>query len=297
MIDAGTVAGDRRNNLRAGAFVLAAVFIFALIFSSGRFVADLASAFQIMFLRYAGGCLTVIVVAKAQGESWSTLQSRHRLQQASRALAGGLGGAAMIFAYMHMPLVDANAIGLLNVVFALLLGFCILGDRLRMRQLFGAVLCLVGAATIMAARGAFASFEASYLLPSAVVVMGAFLIAVEGIHIKILTRLDRPLITLAHANFFGALLLFVPAFLTWKSTGWINLALLCLGPLAILGQYSNIRGYSLAAISVLAPLSYCSLLYAAFLGWLFFAELPTLGVIAGAALIVFGGTTIMLSRR
>nr|WP_314257363.1 DMT family transporter [uncultured Devosia sp.] len=289
--------GDGWDNLLAGCFALAAIFIFALIFSSGRFTLDLASAFQIMFLRYAGGLLTVVVLAKWQGQTWSSMQSRHRQQQGMRALAGGLGGSALIFANMYMPLVDANAIGLLNVVFSLVLGFAVLGDRLRVRQLLGAAICLLGAATIMAARGAFAGFNTSYLLPSAVVVAGASLIAVEGIFIKILTRLDRPLVTLAHANFFGALLLLIPAVLTWQSTGWINLALLLLGPLAILGQYANIRAYSLAQVSVLAPLNYASLLFAALLGWVFFAELPSPVVVMGAALIVLGGTTIMLSRR
>src|SRR5690554_7156198 len=48
-----------------------------------------------------------------------------------------------------------------------------------------------------------------------------------------------------------------------------------LGPMAILGQYFNIRAYSLAKVSVLAPLSYASLLFAALIGWLFFSEIPS----------------------
>lgn len=284
------------THVRAGLYVLGATFIFAVIFASGRFTLDLASAFQIMFLRFAGGFVTVIFLALMAGETWTSMQSQNRRRQTTRALAGGLGGSAMIFGNMHMPLVDANAIGLLSVVFAVLMGAAFLGERLTPRQFLGGVVCLVGALIVLSAHGAFQSLNAAYLVPAAVVTLGALLLAVESVHIKLLTTVDRPLVTLAHANLFGALLLAVPACLTWQSADGINLALLCLGPLAILGQYSNIRGYSLAPVSILAPLSYSKLLFAGLLGWVFFQELPSTGAVIGAALLVMGGTTIMLSR-
>lgn len=298
MLKAVTAPLDEgRNNLAAGIFSLLAVFIFVLIFSAGRFATAPVSPLQIMFLRYVGGLVTIGALALARGESWQRLQSAHRPKQALRVLAGGLGGAALIFGNMYMPIVDANAISLLNVVFAVALGSIILGDRLGLRQIAGGLVCLAGAAAVMGSRGAFVDFNPSYLVPAAVVVLGALLMGVEGIFIKVLTTVDRPLVTIAHANFFGALLLLIPAVLTWQSLGPVNLLLLCLGPLAILGQYLNIRAYSIARVSVLAPLSYCSLLFAALLGWLFFGEIPTAGVLAGAALIALGGGIIILSRR
>jgi drug/metabolite transporter (DMT)-like permease len=297
----GTSAGHVRvgswSYVKAGGFALSSIFIFVLIFSSGRFTLDLASAFQIMFLRYAGGFITVVILARVKRQSWSLMQSQNRVLHATRALAGGMAGSAVIFANMSMPLVDANAIGLLNVVFAMILGAAVLGDRLRARQYLGGAACLVGAATIMIVRGAFSGYNTDYLVPSAVAVLGAALLATESIHIKLLTTRDRPLVTLAHANFFGTILMAVPALITWQSPSWLIFALLGLGPFAILGQYFTIRAYSLAPVSVLAPLSYTSLLFVAVLGWVFFSELPTSGVLAGAALITLGGTMIILSRR
>ncbi|MGV8951793.1 MAG: DMT family transporter [Cypionkella sp.] len=292
-----TAAQAGRSNLAASLYSLLAIFVFVLVFSAGRLATEPVSPLQVMFLRYVGGLFSIVVLARTRGETWRGLQSQHRSKQALRVLAGGLGGVALIFGNMHMPIVDANAIGLLNVVFAIALGSVILGDRLAMRQIVGGLVCIAGAAAVMAARGAFVDFNPDYLVPAAVVVLGAFLMGVEGIFIKVLTKADRPFVTIAHANVFGALLLLVPAVLTWQSLGTVNLLLLCLGPLAILGQYLNIRAYSLATVSVLAPLSYCSLLFAAVLGWLFFDEIPTPGVVAGAALIAVGGGIIILSRR
>jgi drug/metabolite transporter (DMT)-like permease len=290
-------ATGARGNLIAVICVLMATAIFSLIFISGRFAGAAASPLQIMFLRYLGGFLTVCVLANAQGEGWKSLQSHHRLSQALRVVAGGLGGAAIIFGNAHMPLVDANAISLLSGVFTLALGFVIFRDRLPLWGIVGALLCLVGAAMVMAARGAFTTLDPAYLFPASVVAVGALLLAAEYIFIKLLAMSDRPMVTLAHANFFGMLILLIPAALTWGSTGWINLALLGLGPMAILGQYLNIRGYTATSVSLLAPIGYAALIFSALWGWLFFAEIPTAGVVAGCAVIAVGGITLALSRR
>jgi drug/metabolite transporter (DMT)-like permease len=285
------------TNIRSVAFVLTATAIFSLIFTSGRFTGDLASPFQIMFLRYAGGFLTVMMIALARRESFTDLQSQHRVSQLLRALVGGLGGAAIIFGNANMPLIDANAISLTSGVFAMVMGYFIFRDRMSALGIGGALTCFSGAAIVMTARGAFTALDASYLVPASVVLMGAILLATEHVFIKILAMSDRPLVTLAHANLFGALLLLIPAATTWGSTGLINLALLGLGPLAILGQYLNIRGFTSASISLLAPISYTSLIFAALWGWMFFAELPTIRIVIGCLVIAVGGTLLALSRR
>ncbi|HEY4200853.1 MAG TPA: DMT family transporter [Devosiaceae bacterium] len=295
---AGRLVGRRDwTNLKSVAYVLGATGIFSFIFASGRFAGELASPLQIMFLRYASGLLTVLVIARLRGESWRSMQSEHRTSQALRALAGGLGGAAIIFANAHMPLVDATAISLLSGVFLLVLGVIVFNERLRLAHVVGTAACLGGAAMVMAARGALSGLDASYLVPAAVTVLGALLIAIESAYIKYLAVVDRPLVTLAHVNLFGMLILLIPAALTWQSLGPVNLALAMIGPLAILGQYLNIRGYTLASVSVLAPISYASLIFSALLGWIFFMQTPTVGVIAGAVVIAIGGTIIALSRR
>src|SRR3546814_18028773 len=73
------------------------------------------------------------------------------------------------------------------------------------------------------------------------------------------------------------------------------LVLLAMGPVAILGQYCNIKGFRLAATAQLVPISYSGLVFAALLGLVFFDEWPRPAAIAGAAMICAGA--IYLSRR
>lgn len=294
--EAGVIRRDW-TNVEAALYAITSTCLFSLIFMSGRFTGDAASPLQIMFLRYVGGLITVIAICLLRRQNWASLQSPYRLSQFWRVFTGATGAVALIYGNAHMPLIDASAINLLRVVFLIILGMIILGERLSSMRTAGIAICIAGAVLIMVARGAFSGFGIEYLVPAEVVLLGSMFVAAEGMFIKMLATSDRPLVTIAHANVFGVLLLLVPAVLTWGSLGWVNLALLLLGPFAILGQYLTIRANALASVSVLAPLSYSSLIFAAFIGWAFFAEVPTLGVAIGAATIAAGGIVLALTRR
>jgi drug/metabolite transporter (DMT)-like permease len=293
------ISTPRRDwtNVEAALCALAATLIFSLIFMSGRFTGDAASPIQIMFLRYVGGLITVTIICLLRRQTWASIQSPYRLSQFWRVFTGAAGAVALIYGNANMPLVDASAINLLRVVFLIVLGMIVLGERLNSIRAAGILVCIAGAVVIMLARGAFSGFGAEYLLPAGVVLLGSLFVAAEGLFIKILATTDRPLVTIVHANIFGVLILLVPAVLTWGSLGPVNIALLMLGPFAILGQGLTIRANALASVSVLAPLSYSSLIFAAVIGWMFFAEVPTLGVAIGAATIAAGGLIVALTRR
>jgi drug/metabolite transporter (DMT)-like permease len=287
----------RHVSLTAVLYAVLVAGIFQLVFVSGRFAGDLASPLQIMFLRYVGGFLTISAVAILRGETLGMLRSPKPMRHVLRALTGALGGATLIYGNTQIPVMDVTAISLLSPVFLILLGISILGDRLTRPRVAGIAISAVGAGVIVLSRGAFSSADANYFVPVLVVVAGSFLLALESLFIKILSATDRPMVTLAIVNFLGMAILLVPAALTWRSTGWVNLALLGLGPLALFGQYLNIRANVLARVTVLAPLSYTSLVFAALIGWLAFAQVPSPGVVLGATIIVIGGLVLALWGR
>jgi drug/metabolite transporter (DMT)-like permease len=292
--DAGVASSREFTNLKAILYLLASIGFFAVMFAAGRFAGDTASAVQIIFLRYLGGFLTIICVALVMKRSWTSLQSRHRAHHLIRIVGGAFGGVSIIYANAHMPIVDASAISQLSAIFLLGLGMAFLGERPTRWHLLAILACVAGAGTILASRGAFADFRPAYLLPASVALVSALLFAVENYYIKLLTRTDDILTSLAHANLLGTLILLIPAILTWRWSGPVSIIWIGLGPLAILAQYCTVRGYSLADIAVIAPMKYAALVFAAAIGWIFFAEVPTLGVVLGACLIAAGG--ILLAR-
>lgn len=267
--------------------------IFSLIYASGKFADGTASPLQILFLRYLGGFSLLAVYAITRRESWCNHVSVRPISHLLRAFFGAYGTAAIIYASAEMPIVDATAISLLYVIFMIALGVVVLRERIRAQHWAGIILCCCGAAIVMASRGAFRSFEVAYLWPAFIALVGAALFALEGLMIRTLSQHDKPLTVLLYVNFFGILLLSIPAFATWKSMAFIeNTLFILLGPLAVCGQYFVVRGYRIADIAVVGPADYSWLIFAALIGFVFFGEVPTFGIVAGSVVIAAGGILI-----
>lgn len=196
-----------------------------------------------------------------------------------------------------MPILDATAISLLYVIIIVALGVVLLKERIGPLHWLAIILSTTGAIFVMAARGAFTHFDLSYQWPTAIAVAGALLVAFEAILIRTLSQSEKSLTVLLHVNFFGIFLVVIPAAMTWQSATLTEVGLiLLLGPLAIFAQYCVIRGYRLAKVSVVGPIDYSWLIFAGILGYCFFDEVPTSGVLAGTAPIGVSGLILALIK-
>lgn len=288
-------------NAEAVLWVALGTALFSLTMSSGKFASVLmdipVTTAQIMFLRYLGGVSAVCLIIASSKKPLLSYRSTRPIAHFIRAAFGVVAGWMLIQASSHMPIVDATAFSLLYVVFIVILGMLLLKERLGGQHVAGIGFCCLGAALIMAARGAFQGFDESYLGPALLAVFGAMLMAVEGLMIKVLAQADRPFIIIAHVNGFGLLLAFPAALLDWNSVPLLSLApFILLGPVALLAQYCFVRGYSLADIAIVGPAEYIWLVYSALIGLVFFDEVPTMGVIGGAAVIALGGIILAMIK-
>ncbi|MBL4768527.1 MAG: DMT family transporter [Rhodobacteraceae bacterium] len=285
------------DNAKAILWVTLGTALFSLVYASGKFAVGTAAPFQVVFLRYLSGFATVVAVTMIFGESFAQYKSARPQTHFARAVFGCYGGLAIIWSSANMPLLDATAISLLYVIFIVALGVVLLKERIGPLHWFAIALSTLGAIVVMGARGAFTSFDLSYQWPAAIAVAGALLIAFEAILIRTLSQSEKSLTVLLHVNFFGIFLVAIPTAMTWQSVTLSEAGLiLLLGPLAISAQYCVIRGYRLAEVSVVGPVDYSWLIFAGILGYWFFDEVPTLGVLAGTVLIGIGGLILALMK-
>ncbi|MCP5074995.1 MAG: DMT family transporter [Rhodobacteraceae bacterium] len=281
------------DDCKAILWVLLATAMFTVVYASGKFAGGSASPLQILFLRYLGGLLTLCTVALTSARPLLSYVSSTPVSHIVRAFFGAYGGAAIIYASANMPIVDATAIGLLSVVFMVAFGALALGEILQRKHYLGLVLCSLGAGLIIASRGAFQAFDASYLFPAAIALLGALFVGLEAVLIRTLSQSEDPMGILLHVNFFGLVLLSGPALYTWGAAGLIdNLPFVLLGPFAITAQYFVVRGYRIADIAVVGPIDFTWLVFAALLGLVFFGEVPAAGVVLGSGIIIFGGLVL-----
>jgi drug/metabolite transporter (DMT)-like permease len=281
------------GNAEAIGWVTIGTALFSLIYASGKFAEAGVSPLQILFLRYLGGFGTLLLVVARSRNPLRAYRSMRPFSHFMRAVLGASGGGALIYASANMPIVDATAIGLLYVVFVIPLGILMLGERVTRWHCIAIAACCTGAAIVMASRGAFTQFQPAYLLTAGVAVVGAVLLALEGLMIKTLAQADRPMTVLLYVNGFGALLMALPAVVLWVpvSTETV-LGFIGLGPIAVTAQYCIVQGYRLAPLSIVGPVDYTWLIFAGLIGFLFFDEQMTQGAVAGSLIIVVGGTIL-----
>lgn len=287
----------KSQNTEAILWVLLGTALFTIIYASGKLAAGIADPFQVMFLRYISGFLTLTAVSTLFGKGLFYYRSKKPTTHFLRAILGCYGGGAIIYSSANMPILDATAISLLYVIFIVALGVVLLKERITSTHWIAIILSSIGAAIVMAARGAFQSIDPSYLWPAAIALLGALLIAFEAILIRTLSQSEKTLTVLLYVNFFGIFLVAIPALKAWQSINFAEtLLIFTLGPIAVSAQYCVIRGYRIAEVSVVGPVDYTWLVFAGLIGFLFFDEIPTNGVLLGAALIAVGGILLAVMK-
>jgi drug/metabolite transporter (DMT)-like permease len=85
--------------------------------------------------------------------------------------------------------------------------------------------------------------------------------------------------------------------------GWVmptlteGITLTAAGLLGGVGQILLTSSYREADASLVAPFDYASMLFALLIGYFVFAEVPSLTMLAGAALVIFAGILIIWRER
>lgn len=286
----------RQDRVVAGILLaLAGTALFTPVYAAGKFVDGAVPALAIVAMRYIGGLVTVITVIRVTGTPLRSLKSAQPHWHAVRAMLGAGGGICTIHATSVIPIADATAIGLLDGIITVALAAILLGERVTVRHWLAGVLCALGALLVVranASSGIDPATAARFWEGAVSAFVGAVLIAIETLFIKILARREHALGVLIHVNAIAAVLLVGPGL--WAAnhhdvTIGALLPFLILGPIAITAQFCNILALRYADAAIAAPINYSWILFATALGVVWFGEVPTPWTLVGAAMIVAGG--------
>ncbi|WP_150297526.1 DMT family transporter [Salipiger aestuarii] len=285
------------SNLTGVFWAFLGVGLFGFIYISGRLSGGDISAGQLIWFRYVGALIGMTLWITIFPSERAKVRSRQVPVHGLRAMAGGGGGMAAIYAASHMSVTSATAIGLLDGLFVIILGVVLLGERFSAKQWAAAALCLLGAAVVVLASGA-ATVRLEDMLPASAALLGAFLVATESIMIKKLARSETSVSVLFYVSLFGTVLFSVPAAASWNSLGPAAIGLLLLlGPIALAGQLCNIFAFRRSDAALIGPIRYTWIIWGALFGWLFFGEIPLAATWGGMVLILCGGCYLAFSRN
>lgn len=291
----------REENIPAAFLLaLAGMAAFTPIYAAGKLSGGLLPVAALVWLRFAGGAATILLVAKAKRvplhKKLSPLWRLHVL----RAICGVGGLGCAIYAASVMPLADATAIGLTKGIFAIALAGGILKEMITGRHWLAGFLSMAGAYLVV--RSADGGEAASGIVMPGVIaaLASALFMASEALIMRYIAQREDTVTILAYVNVLAACLLAGPVFWMIAGNGIAagDLAVFAwLGPLAIAGQSMNIAAYRRAGAATLAPAYYGTVVLAAVFGYAVWGEMPGGGAVAGAMLILAGGAVLTLRRR
>ena len=204
--------------------------------------------------------------------------------QIARGLALVFEIVLFTYAFRYLPLADAHVMAASVPLIVLALAVPILKERVGHRRWFAVVLGFLGVLIIL--RPGFGNWQPILFLP----LLGAFGFAVY----LVLTRMAAKFDTIGTSAFYTGLVglsvltIFLP--LEWKTPtieewGWLLLA----SVLGLCCHISVIKALSMAEASVLQPFFYVVLVWATFLGFIIFDDIPDFITIIGACIIVGSG--------
>jgi drug/metabolite transporter (DMT)-like permease len=247
-------------------------------------------AMEILFFRsFVGFCFVLPWFVRDPIEPLRTKRFGMHL---TRGAIGAVGNACFFWTLTHLLLADAMALQFSRPLFTLPLALLLLGEIAGWRRSIMTVVGFLG--ILLYARPFTAGFEPGALVGAAGALAGGLVV----ICIKRLATSEPTRVIMFYYAFWNAVFALIPAAVLWVMPTWSQLVLLIIiGFLGIAGQGMITHGLTQGEATVLVPLDYSRIVYAALLGYLIFGELPGAWSFAGMALIVASSLYLVLTEK
>ncbi|MCW5748383.1 MAG: DMT family transporter [Alphaproteobacteria bacterium] len=272
-------------NLRGALWVIAAGAMFTLVSVFIRLSSAELDTLQVAFFRCVFGLLFIApVLARLRLNPFATPRLG---QHVTRALIGTVSMLCGFYAVGHLPIADSTSISFSAPLFITLIAAVFMGEKVRWRRWTATIVGFLGVVIMLRPGG-------EVLQPAALVaVASALLMSIAAMMVKRLSAHEPAMSVLATFAIFSTVMLAVPAILVWRwpsPTVWLYVAAIGLG--ATVGQYFWVRGYAIAQASAVAPFDYLRMPLSVLMGFLVFAELPTIWTLVGTLIIAGSGLYI-----
>ncbi|MBW1866667.1 MAG: DMT family transporter [Deltaproteobacteria bacterium] len=279
------------NPLAGIGFMITMTVCVSLLDASAKYLTGELSLWMILWGRYLFHFLFVTIFF-FRGAPRDIVYTKKLKIQLLRSVLIFSAGVAFWGALKFMPMTDCLVIAFASPLFVAALSVPILKETVGMYRWGGIAIGLSGVVIVM--RPGAGVFEWVSVLP----LLAGFLYASFQITTRILCRTDNSLTTLMYSSVVGLLLSTAVVFFIWvPPTLQQWLLLIWMGFIGAVGHYLMIKAFELAPASLLAPFDYTGILWATFLGFFIFHDLPDAWTITGAAIIISSGIYIINRER
>jgi S-adenosylmethionine uptake transporter len=283
----------RTTNILAAVAMLSGSALIATSDSLLKIMLAGASSLSVLGIRSLFVVILILLIATRIGLR-KIVQTKHRMLHAFRMILGGAGTIAFFESLRHLPLATAVILSFLSPLIMNALAPLLLGEKLRLSHLVGATIGFCGAAVVIFQPHAdqISVVGVAYGLASSLSLALSWMIVRRiGAHDHLLSFL----LFLNIGTLAAGLLATIP--LGILPSKEITFVAAIMAALVLSGNLLMVKAYMLAPVTVVAPLIYSQILWAAFLQIIVWNEIPTPRTMIGAALIIAAGLIATLLPR
>jgi drug/metabolite transporter (DMT)-like permease len=276
---------------------LTSTIAFILMSAQAKFLSNYYPIGQLIFCRAFFAMIPLLIWLGMRGELKNSIFNTYPPSHLKRCIAGSSGMFFGFGALSYLPLPDATAISYLTPLLTTGLAALLLNEHVRSYR-WGAVGIGFCGMLLMLSPHLTGLGDDTSPIGAMLGLCGAICSAFASLEVRKLSRAETTgsivfYFTLT-TSIFGAL----SVFLGWKMPS-VGDALFMIGTgiAGGIGQILLTSSYRHADVSVIAPFDYCSLLWALVIGYFLFGETPNPIVLAGAAIVIAAGVTVIYWER
>jgi drug/metabolite transporter (DMT)-like permease len=267
------------GNVRGAFWILFATLFFAIMVSLIKAVGSRLPISEILFMRQS--IMFVVALPVLVRHLPESIVTHHPWHHAARVCLAIVAMFCGFTAVVHLPLADATAIGFAKSFFITIFAILFLGEAVGFRRWAAVMVGFIGVMIMLQPT------PAGINIYGVMAVVGAAAAGMVMIIIRYLSRFEQPITILTYQVVFVGLLVAPLAIYQWVWPTPTEMALLgAIGVVSVFAQTCNIRAFRAGEATSIAALDYIRLVWAAGIGMIIFAEVPSLATMAGAGLVI-----------
>jgi drug/metabolite transporter (DMT)-like permease len=287
--------------LRGIALKVASVCCFVVMATMLK-ATETVPAGEMVFFRSFFALLPVLAWLAWKGRLAHAFATKRPLGHVLRGLIGVASMSMGFFALTRLPLPEATAIGYASPLIIVILSAILLRERVHVFRWTTVLVGLIGVVIILLPRitvfSGAAPMADGATIGALAALAGACLSAFAMLQVRTLVQTERTEVIVTYFFISASILslLTLPFGWIWPSPQQAAL-LIGAGFFGGIGQLFLTSCYRYADMSVIAPFEYVSLILTIIIGFLIFADIPTVPMLIGAVIIVGSGIAVILRER
>lgn len=250
--------------------------------------------FQVAFLRFLCGSVVATGVVMATRPGWPSRETV--VANLMRSVAAVVTAVSFFYALGQLPLAETLVLSFLSPMFIALFGLLMLRERVDGRIIAAIVVGFGGTLIVVLGQTGEAAGSARSWSGVGAALLSAVTYAFSLVLLRQRAQRDKFMHIVFFQNIGPAVLVAPFGLLFWQPLNLTHLAwFMIMGVLGVIGHVLMATAYARSEAARLAPLEYTALIWAVFIGYGVFSEIPTWATLGGGLLIVTAA--LLTSRR